>query len=173
MENKAKENPSEDIQKLGKLIKGIRVAMLTTVQEDGSLHCRPMATQEVDFDGDLWFFTSASSPKISEIKHDQHVNVAYASPEDNRYVSVCGRVEIVRDRKKAEELWSPYVKGWFPKGPDDPDLVLLKVKVLWAEYWDSPHATAVRLAGFLKATLTGKPLESPGDTGTINLQDKK
>lgn len=148
-----------DIEKLARLIKDIRIAMLTTVDQEGQLHSRPMATQTAEFDGNLWFFTGMSTPKVGEIQKDQHVNVSYAAPDDHRYVSVSGRAEIVRDRKKAEELWNPFYKAWFPKGIDDPDLVLLKVRVERAEYWDSPSSPVVYLVGFLKAIVTGERAE--------------
>ena len=36
----------EAVKRIGELIKDIRIAMLTTVASDGSLHSRPMATQK-------------------------------------------------------------------------------------------------------------------------------
>lgn len=157
----------ENIKKLHDLIKDIRFAMLTTVEEDGTLHSRPMATQEFEFDGDLWFFTSAKAPKVDEVQHNQHVNVSYSEPKDQKYVSVSGTGELVRDRAKIEELWNPLFKAWFPQGLDDPDLALLKVSVQKAEYWDSPSSKAVRLFGFAKALVTGKQIGNPGDNAKI------
>lgn len=128
--------PQDAARKVALLIRGIKVAMLTTVAPDGSLHSRPMATQEVDFDGSLWFFTRASSTKVDEIRHDADVNLAYSSPEDHRYVSLSGKATVVRDREKARELWNPSHRMWFAQGLDDPDLVLLRVDVDVAQYWD-------------------------------------
>src|SRR5690348_4767714 len=68
---------SDALQKLRDLTSGIHVAMLTTVDEDGTLHSRPMGTQEVDQDGCLWFFTEAAAEKVGDVQHDQQVNVAY------------------------------------------------------------------------------------------------
>jgi general stress protein 26 len=146
---------NSDIRKLGELIKDIRIAMLTTTEADGSMRSRPMATQESDFDGELWFFTDARSPKVDEAAHHP-VNVSYADPKHQRYVSVSGKAELVRDRKKIEELWNPAYKAWFPEGLDDPNLALLRVHVEKAEYWDSPGSAVVHLIGFAKALATGK-----------------
>lgn len=163
------ENPdhNDHIKKLRELIKDIKFAMLTTVEEDGTLHSRPMATQHSEFDGDLWFFTNAKAPKVDEVQHNQHVNVSYSEPNDQKYVSVSGTAEIVRDRAKIEELWNPLYKGWFPQGLDDPDLALLKVSIDKAEYWDSPSSKAVRLFGLVKSVVTGKPIGNPGDNQKI------
>lgn len=146
----------ENIRTLGEKIGGIRVAMMTTVESDGVLRSRPMLTQETDFDGQLWFFTSIQSGKVEAIRNDQHVNIAFVSDDDGRYVSVAGRARVVRDRPKMEDLWSSALKAWFPKGIDDPDLALLCVEVESAEYWDSPSGGFVQLMGFTKALFTGK-----------------
>jgi general stress protein 26 len=145
-----------DIEKIRELIKDIRFAMLTTVDEDGSLRSRPMATQKAELDGDLWFFTSAGSSKVDEVQHDQRVNLSYAAPDDNTYVSLSGTAVLVRDPAKMKELWNPALKAWFPKGLEDPEIALLRVRVEKGEYWDSPSSKMVQLAGFVKAIATGE-----------------
>ena len=147
----------EGVKKLAELIRGIKVAMLTTVAEDGSLRSRPMATQEADFDGTLWFVTRAGAPKVGEVERDERVCVSYSSPDDQRYVSVSGTARLVRDRAKVRELWCPAHKEWFPQGPDDPELALLRVEPERAQYWDFPSGTLVQIAGLVKSVVTGQP----------------
>jgi general stress protein 26 len=156
-------------EKLAKLIKGIKIAMMTTVETDGTLRSRPMATQQQEFSGDLWFFTGKSSHKVVEIGKDYHVNLSYADPSANRYISVTGTAELVNDHEKAEELWNPILKAWFPKGLEDPDLALLKVTPTKAEYWDSGNSTIVQVIGFVKAVVTGQRAK-PGDHAQLSLQ---
>jgi len=69
---------ADSIKTLREQIKDIDIAMLTTVERDGTLRSRPMATQQVEFDGDLWFFTYDSTPKVDEIAQERQVNVAYS-----------------------------------------------------------------------------------------------
>lgn len=168
--SKGFEERQDSIKKLGDLIKGIRVAMLTTLDPDGVLRSRPMATQETDFDGDLWFFTRRDSGKVHAIENDQHVNVAFASIEDQRYVSASGRARIVSSQDKIKELWSPILRAWFPQGVDDPDITLICVGVESAEYWDAPSGKLVQLAGFAKAALTGKPYDQNNQSHRLDLQ---
>ncbi|HEY0602371.1 MAG TPA: pyridoxamine 5'-phosphate oxidase family protein [Herpetosiphonaceae bacterium] len=156
------------IQKLNELIKEIDIAMLTTVEDDGTLRSRPMVTQRSKFDGDLWFFTGASSSKVAEVMNDRHVNLSYADPDNQSYVSISGRAQTVRDRKKMEELWNPAYKAWFPKGLEDPDLALLKVTAEQAEYWDSPSSGVVYAFGLVKALVTGQRAEG-GENEKIDL----
>jgi len=159
---------SEEIQKLGELIKDINIAMLTTALPDGSLRSRPMATQGGDFDGTLWFFTGIETGKVHEIQDDQHVNLAYSEPGAQKYVSVSGKARIVRDQSKIDELWSTPLKAWFPGGKDDPNIAILKIEVDSAEYWDMPSSKMVHLIGFVKATVTGQSYE-PGENEKIEL----
>lgn len=164
------ENPTreEAIQKLGELITDIDFCMFTTALPDGSLRSRPMSTQKTEFDGTLWFFTQLDSAKVHEVEDDQHVNLAYADPNGQTYVSVSGRARLSRDRAKIDELWSPVYKAWFPEGKDDPQVALLQVDVEDAEYWDSPSGAVVHLIGFAKAVATGQEYR-PGENEKVSL----
>lgn len=145
----------ETLEKLKSIIKDVEIAMLTT-NDGGVLRSRPMQTQEVAFDGDLWFFTSSKTHKAEEIEKDNRVNVSYAAPADNSYVSVSGTAEIVTNKAKMQELWNPVLKAWFPEGLEDPNIILLKVSVKQAEYWDTTSSTLVQAFGLLKSLVTGK-----------------
>lgn len=145
---------AEAREKLVEMIKDIRIAMLTT-QEVGSqqLRSRPMGTIEAEPDGDIWFFTSDTSPKVEEVQREHDVNLSYSS--DERWVSVSGRASITHDRAKMEQLWNPVLKAWFPDGLDTPDIALLHIRVAEAEYWES-HGKLAQAAGLLKALVTGQ-----------------
>lgn len=156
----------EAIRKLAELIKDIDIAMLTTVDEDGALRSRPMGTQQVEFDGDIWFFTSDETGKVNEIERQNRVNVSYAQPDKQRYVSVSGTAQLVYDRAKMEELWSPIYKAYFPQGLDDPALRLLKIRAEKAEYWESSGLIPTILA-FAQA-MAGKEAEL-GENEKLNL----
>jgi general stress protein 26 len=160
----------QELRKLADLIKDVKIAMLTTVDQDGSLRSRPMATQATEFDGDLWFFTDARSAKIDEVQSEEQVNVSYANPDDSRYVSVSGTARLVRDPEKVRELWNPILKAWFPDGLEDPNLALLKVSVAKAEYWDSPSGKMVQAIGYVKAVATGQRYQpDPGEHSKVEL----
>jgi general stress protein 26 len=146
-------NLIEEIQKLGSLIKDFKVAMMTTLDENGKMHSRPMLTQQVEFEGDLWFFTSVSSHKIAELNWNRQVHIDYSMPEKNRFISVSGTGQIIRDPKRIEHLWRPLYHDWFPKGSRDPDLILLKVEVDQAEYWESTSSAAAQVIEIGKSAL--------------------
>lgn len=147
---------SHDITQLVDKIKDIRIAMMTTTEPDGSLHSRPMHTHDPKADGTLWFFSEKDSSKIGEVQQDRHVNLAYAKPEDNLYVAITGTAAVVTDPAKIKELWSESLRGWFPKGQDDPNIALLKVTITAGEFWDSPNSTLLRAYAYAKAVVTGE-----------------
>lgn len=159
--------------RLWDLIDGVEVAMLTTVDPRGELLSRPLATIEVDADdGDLWFFTSKDSPKVEQIQREQHVNVSYASPDRQTYVSVSGVATVSQDAKRIDALWSPAYRPWFPKGRADPRLALLRVRVLHAQYWSNDSGWIATAVGAAKAALKGERYE-PGDHDAVDVQKRK
>jgi len=161
------EDRNASIEKLKGMLEDIDFCMLTTI-DGGKLRSRPMSTQELGENGELWFFTRDNTHKMDEIAADNRVNVAYSKPDDNTYVSVSGSASLSKDRAKMEELWSPILKAWFPDGLEDPNICLLKVDVEEAEYWESTSSTIVQLAGFVKAMVTGQEADY-GDHGKVNI----
>ena len=153
-------------KKVADLASDIRVGMLTTVDETGKLISRPMAQQEVEFDGDLWFFTQHPTDKTAEIAAHPQVNVAFESGKG--YVSIAGTAELVLDKAKAEELWSKSAEAWFPDGREDPTIALIKVHAETAEYWSMDHATPVVLFKIAKAYVTGGQPDA-GDNKVVEL----
>lgn len=143
----------DDMVTIAKLVKASKIALLTTVTPSGQLHSRPLATQEADFDGDLWFFTQDPSSKVDDIRSNDQVNAAFESGKG--YLSVSGSATLVHDRSKIDELWSPAVSAWFPDGKDDPTVALIKISAQSAEYWASDEPGVVSVFKIAKAALTG------------------
>ncbi|CAF2331459.1 unnamed protein product [Rotaria sp. Silwood2] len=147
----------KDLEKLFEIIRHAKFSMLTTVNQDGTLHSRPMINKQADsFHGELWFFTHQSTHKITELKKgSEEVNVSYSDPDHQSYVSISGRADLVDDSTKKKDLWDDSLKIWFPKGLDDPDLTLLRINIVEAEYWDASTSIMKKLYGLAKATILG------------------
>jgi general stress protein 26 len=142
--------------------------MLTTVDADGTLNSRLMGTQDKEFDGTLYFITGKNSHKSEELRQDSHVNIAYANPDSNRWVSVTGTATASRDQQKIDELWSPFHKAWFPEGKHDPSIMVIRVDVDSVEYWEAASRKMVQVAGLVKSLVTGK-LCRLGENKTIDM----
>ncbi|MGV3539897.1 MAG: pyridoxamine 5'-phosphate oxidase family protein [Rufibacter sp.] len=167
MENAQNQNRG-DVKALIEKINDINTAMLSTVEPDGTIRSRPMRHLKVDESGAIYFFTGHNSGKTDEIKNESHVNLSYAKPGDQLYVSVSGTASVYRDQQQIDELWNPFMKAWFPEGKEDPNIAILKVTIDQAEYWDSPSSAVVHLYGVVKAAITGEP-PHPGENKKINL----
>ncbi len=152
-------------QKVRDLIRKTRLAMLTSIDPDGRLVSKPMATQDVDFDGEVWFIAERDSHKVRNIEREPRVNVAYAS--SSSWVSLSGTATVVDDQAKLAELWNTFTDAWMEGGPENPDNVLIRVTGDGAEYWDTPGGKVVQLTNLVKATLTGERYE--GDNKTVDL----
>ena len=152
--------------KLLSLLKDTHIAMMATTGPDGRMHARPMGTNHAEFDGDLWFLTDINSGKIDDIERDPQVLLTYADTSKQHYISITGKGEVVRDRAAIQAQWFEAARTWFPKGPEDPDIALIRVHVENAEYWDSPSSAALYLYGYLKAVATGERPEG-GENETV------
>jgi general stress protein 26 len=147
----------EKLQKLREIVKAVDICMLTTVDDHGELHSRPMSNnKDVEFDGDLWFFTHAHSLKVDEIGHVSKVNASFADIRGQQYASITGHAELVHDRAKIEELWKPIFRAYFPDGVDSPEIALLKVTVEHAEYWDASQSIFTHAFHFISALVKGE-----------------
>lgn len=126
----------EAIAKFKQLVKDVNVCMFTTIDEQQQLSSRPMFTSQVDNDGDVWFFTNEFSEKVGAVSRDNLVHLIYAHPVKNIYIDGKGTCSLVIDRKKMEALWDESLKQWFPQGPEDPKLCLIKVTLQSAHFWN-------------------------------------
>lgn len=165
MKNQAPDNT--DLHKLGELIKDIEVAMLTTRTNDGSLVSRPLQTLKLDSNGELIFFTAAKSHKVADLTDDAGANLAYAHPGEHRYVSVRGRARMDRNDDTINELWSPAQKIFFPEGRNDPNLMVLRIRVRDAAYWEAADNFIARAFDFARGMLDDDPADL-GEQGHLD-----
>lgn len=154
---------SAALTQLGKLIEEIPVAMFCNLDAEGTLVSRPMSPLEMDVNGALWFFTDVNSSKVEQLRK---VNLSFADPARASYVSLAGHGELETDQAHIQQLWSPFMKPWFPDGPDSANLALLKFVPESAEYWDAPHSKMVRMAAMAASVVAGKPV-GVGDHDTL------
>ena len=153
------------------LIKDIRFGMLAHRTSGGMLHAHPLTTQNkaLDEQSELYFFIPKQGELYERLQTDGNVNVAYADPGADSYVSLSGQARFSEDQAKKEALWSPMAKAWFPDGPTDPNLALLVIKLQHAEYWDVEESKMVQLFKMAKAAITGEPPRQLGEHKELTL----
>jgi general stress protein 26 len=157
--------------RLWEMIKDIRFAMFTTRHANGHLHARPMTTQNrsVDENASLWFFMARDSEPAVDLMADPVVSVAYCDPGSDRYVSISGHAALFEDMALKEKLWSKMAQAWFPAGYTDPNLALVQVKIVHANYWDVKESKLVQLFHMAKAAVTGEPPKTLGEHASIHM----
>lgn len=164
-----KRDRDDGLRTLACLVERIGIAMLVTRTPEGRSVSRPVATAGFE-GGTLWFFASAASDKVAQVKADPRVNLAYASPALNSYVSISGHARVRRDRRRIRALWTAAQRVYFPGGPEDPDLTLIHVQVQTAEYWDGPATRVGQALRFVLAAATGNA-DRTGDNRTLRVQE--
>lgn len=159
----------DDRDKVVELVGRARSAMLTTMTPDGDHVSRPVAVEETELDGDLWFLSYDDSDKVRQIRAEPKVNVSLSNDKQSEWTSIAGSAEVVRDGAKAEQLWSKPLETWFPDGLDTRGLVLIKVHGETAEYWDASSSKVKQLLGMGRAIRREDPDEFPATNGTVDL----
>lgn len=155
------------INKLKSLTDDIRFCMYTTY-ENGKIESKPMTPQDVDSNGDIWFFASKKDMAPGNRLLCESVTLIYSDPAKSSYLSISGNAEAVEDEEKKEELWGPMAEAWFKDGKDDPNLLMIKVATQEAAYWDSGSSKMLIFFSILKAAVTGTTPEG-GDHGNLDL----
>ncbi|HYH91520.1 MAG TPA: pyridoxamine 5'-phosphate oxidase family protein [Candidatus Saccharimonadales bacterium] len=130
---------SEDLRAVAALLAELDICMFTSRAEDGSLHGRPMSNNgDVEYDGDSWFFAREGSRKVVEVDADPHVELGFIATERATWVNVEGEATVVRgDEQRKRDLWQDEFKRWFEDGPDDPEVVLIKVSARHIDAWSA------------------------------------
>ncbi len=160
----------EALGKLKELVESVHICMYCSMEHGSDMASRPMGTAKVDDDGSIWFFTTDHSGAAENAEHAEEVCLNYAHVTKNTYLCVMGNPELVFDKAKMKELWSPILKTWFPQGLDTPDIALVKVTPRSAHYWDSDASRLRLLFSFIKAQVSGKrPDGDEGEEGELHL----
>jgi general stress protein 26 len=122
--------------KVYEMIKGFSTTMFVTKGAGKPAESRPMHIARVEEGGELWFLTGKDGRIVEELEEEPRVLLVFQD-ERSSFVSVRGRARVVQDRARVKDLWKAPYKVWFPGGVDDPELTLLAVDPVSAEYWDN------------------------------------
>lgn len=156
------------VDKLKELIEAADICMFVTDLNARPSNSRPMSTQKVDDDGNIWFLSKVTSDKNDEIEADSGVQLFYSNKSSSEYLSVYGEAEIIVDVHKTKEIWTPLAKVWFTEGPTDPLITIIKVKPIKAHYWDTKSGKLVSLLKMGAALVTGTTMDD-GIQGKIKV----
>lgn len=153
---------SNEVDHVWNMMDKHHICMLAT--HDGAvIRSRPMAAHVEPGENAVYFLTDERRHKDDEIIANPNVCLAFADHDAEDYVSLTGRAEVSNDRAKIKELWSVGAKAWW-KSVDDPNIRVLKVTPIDAEYWDG--------AGSMISTLKMAAAAMTGETPDLG-ENKK
>lgn len=169
MSNTENLNNKEAIDKLKSLVDDIMVCLFCTdLKTDDGATCSPMSAIKVCDQGNIWFFSEKSSDKNKAIAADKKVQLFFSHPGKSSYLFVNGDAEIILDKAKIEELWSPIAKIWFKQGKNDPNISIIKVTPINAYYWDTDGNQMINFLKIVASVVTGTNL-AIGNQGALKV----
>ena len=160
----------ENMDKAQAIIKDVKFAMMSTVNNKGDVHAWPMTTSETSLGAkEIWFVGDITSDVVKDIQDNNNVGLSYATQDGKNYVSISANAELSDDKDKLEELWSPMYSAFFEQGKDDPNVQLIKVVPHGIECWISGSSTINMFKIAVAAVQDGKTAEDIGETFKISL----
>jgi general stress protein 26 len=148
------------LEKIKDLVSKAETCFFCTSQETpGSVGARPMAVQQVDDQGNLWFLSADDSHKNLELTKDAGVRLYFQGGKHSDFLLLDGTAVISRDRYRIRELWKPIMKTWFTEGEDDPRITVIKFIPSEGYYWDTKHSIAVAGVKMLIGAATGRTMD--------------
>lgn len=123
--------------KVYEILKTFSTAMFVSIGPAGRPESRPMQIARIDEEaGDIWFFTSRGGTLAEEVKEEAVVLLVFQN-ENSAYLSLRGKARVVEDTARIKEYWKEPYRVWFPSGPGGPEVALVGVSPIDAEYWDN------------------------------------
>lgn len=129
------------IARVWDIIEKTRVGMLTT-HFSGGLRARPLEARPDRGAGVIWFVTDVRGTKDDEIGAAHDIGLVFIDEADDAYLSITGRAFVTRDPAQTKTLWKKTDDAWFPGGPDDPNVRLLRIEPITADLWDGVSSAA-------------------------------
>ena len=145
----------EALSRVWDIIEQAGVGMLTT-RFAGGLRARPLEPRPDRDEGIVWFVTDVRGHKDDEIAAAHDVGFVIIDHKDKAYLSISGRAAVTQDEAKARAIWKKTDNVWWPDGPGDPNVRVLRLVPERAELWDGPSNSAVAAFEFAKARVTGE-----------------
>jgi general stress protein 26 len=124
------------IPHIAALMSKIDIFLFATRGNDGELHARPMSNNgQVEWDGRSWFLAQSDGRLVSELRSDPAAVAADRAEEGFTFVSVSGTATLETDAELKERYWLDELERWFPNGPVDPNVTLIRLHAERAQWW--------------------------------------
>lgn len=153
-------NGTEALTKLKELAEGAKTCFFCSNIKTGlPVSARPMAVQEVDDEGNIWFLIANDSHTYNDLKQEPLAQLFFQGSHYSDYLNVYGIANLSDDKEKIKQFWKPVLKAWFTEGEDDPRIAVVKLEPTEAYYWDNKHGNAIAFIKQLAGAALGKTLD--------------
>lgn len=95
-----------------------------------------------DADSNIWFFTS----RRNRLAEQGPAIANFSSKSHTMFASFSGYLVEETSRERLDKHWSNMIEAWFPRGKDDPDLIMLRMELGDASIWDSQQMGVIGAA---------------------------
>jgi general stress protein 26 len=129
---------------------------VATADQRGGANARVVQPFFSQLNQDGWvvrFLTSRSSRKAAEIASSGRISLGFQYDPELACVTLVGAARLIEDRTFVQDQWRPEWNTFFPKGPSDPDAVIVEVTVERIEMWNLLRKIAIPPNGLRAATL--------------------
>jgi general stress protein 26 len=145
----------EHEQRVWEILETTGVGMLTTQFAQG-LRARPLEPRPDRDNSVIYFITDVRGLKDDEIEAVPEVCFTLTNHKEKAYLSLTARASVLRDPLLAAKFWKSSDDVWWPGGPEDKNVRVLRLEPVRAELWDGPASSLVAAYEFAKARATGE-----------------
>jgi general stress protein 26 len=124
-----------------------------TVGENGAASARVVQTGKLRDDWSVGFMTERYCRKVVEMERAGRLTLAYQYDPEKAYVTLTGRPVIIDDVALKRSVWNPNADRWHRGGPDDPNVVIVRLITDRIEIWSSGRDVMPEPKGFSAAVL--------------------
>lgn len=112
---------------------------------------------------DFLFHSNSESGKTSDLANSPDINLAFQTPS-GEWASISGKASVEHEREVVRKHYSPDLKAWLGDlgdgvhdgGPEDPRIVVIRVKAVTAQYALSKRTVVGAMIEVAKGTVTGQ-----------------
>lgn len=117
-------------EKASAILAKCEVVSLSSINEEGYPRPVPMAKIKADGISTIWLATGYDAWKTKDLLANPKSGICFY--EGGNSVALTGNIEVITDEAQKQEHWQDWFTAHFPKGPTDPNYVLLKFRSNYA-----------------------------------------
>ncbi|MHB1457500.1 MAG: pyridoxamine 5'-phosphate oxidase family protein [Armatimonadota bacterium] len=121
----------------------------TTIDENGFPQSRAMMVSGLDDDYTVYYITSRTSAKCSQIAANPSVSTLWTNVVEPMFdwgsVLVKGTASVTDAKSLRDRFWIDQLSNFFPGGPNDPNFVIIVVKPVELDLADNTMMFPERL----------------------------